>query len=279
MLEALECPSALYSGSRFLSDDWKGVQTLVLWLEDQKIRRLKEEDRAFLRVSGEEDEEEGVRRRLWEEAFTKYLLLLDCPYSLVSDGMEEEGREESGSLDTIMFWLLSFAVSCEFEDVVTISSEERDGADAMETSGHEKEEEEEEEVIISYSQQLDAIGALLSLPRQLSPLNKDKEGEEEDNVKYLERIANKIRLFLKKDSLQALQTALSSPPSSSSFSFSSSSFSSSSISDFPLGFDTGDETVNSIALVLRLLHVHDLRTLQQDVNSIVARAQQHTANP
>lgn len=51
------------------------------------------------------------------------------------------------------------------------------------------------------------------------------------------------------------------------------------LEDFPLGFDSGDEIVNKIATVLRMLHLVDLRDLQSDLNTLIVLGQQFTANP
>ena len=48
---------------------------------------------------------------------------------------------------------------------------------------------------------------------------------------------------------------------------------------FPLGFTTGDATVDKGATLLRLLYIDDLRELQNEVNSIIVTMQEHTANP
>ena len=48
---------------------------------------------------------------------------------------------------------------------------------------------------------------------------------------------------------------------------------------FSLGFSTGDKQVDKAATVLRLLYIDDLRTLQTQVNDIVATLQDFTANP
>ena len=48
---------------------------------------------------------------------------------------------------------------------------------------------------------------------------------------------------------------------------------------FPLGFSSGDATVDRCATVLRMLYLRDLRELQDGVNGILETAQQYTANP
>ncbi|QDZ17728.1 RNA transcription, translation and transport factor protein [Chloropicon primus] len=47
----------------------------------------------------------------------------------------------------------------------------------------------------------------------------------------------------------------------------------------PLGFTTGDEAVDSAALVLRSLYIQDLRGLQTTIDETVVGVQEYTANP
>lgn len=91
------------------------MRQLVVWLEDQKIRHLKIEDRTGLRDTAGDG---------WEPAFQQYLAELNCPYT--------GGRKEF-----ILDWLLGYAVRLEHGDdaeayrAVTRSSVEQ----AVSTSG------------------------------------------------------------------------------------------------------------------------------------------------
>ena len=51
------------------------------------------------------------------------------------------------------------------------------------------------------------------------------------------------------------------------------------LSEFPLGFDTGDADVNKVATVLKMLYISDLRDLQNDLNGLISLGQEYTANP
>ncbi|XP_076463429.1 RNA transcription, translation and transport factor protein-like [Babylonia areolata] len=70
------------------------VRQLVVWLEDQKIRHLKIEDRAGLRDTASAN---------WGSVFQNYLTELNCPYI--------GGRKE-----VILDWLLGYAVRLEHGD-------------------------------------------------------------------------------------------------------------------------------------------------------------------
>jgi RLL motif-containing protein 1 len=48
---------------------------------------------------------------------------------------------------------------------------------------------------------------------------------------------------------------------------------------FPLGFETGSARLDEVARVLRMLHVRELRKLQDEVNRAIVKLQEFTANP
>jgi len=83
-----------HGAEKFDAASQKDYRNLVVWLEDQKIRNYKIDDRKQLRDVESED---------WSKAFLKYLDDLCCPR--ISDSSEE-----------ILDWLIGFAVRLEFED-------------------------------------------------------------------------------------------------------------------------------------------------------------------
>nr|CAD7393752.1 unnamed protein product [Timema cristinae] len=82
--------------SRALADEENENQfrNLVIWLEDQKIRHYKIEDRQSLR---------DIKSADWPKAFKRYRNDLACPV---------QGDKDSEHLE----WLLSFAVRLEYSD-------------------------------------------------------------------------------------------------------------------------------------------------------------------
>ncbi|XP_032883219.1 RNA transcription, translation and transport factor protein [Amblyraja radiata] len=76
--------------------DEVGFRNLVVWLEDQKIRHYKIEERGTLR---------NVQNNEWPKHFEKYLADVNCPF-------KAEERQEN--LD----WLLGLAVRLEYADNV-----------------------------------------------------------------------------------------------------------------------------------------------------------------
>lgn len=71
------------------------LRALIVWLEDQKIRHNKIEDRNELRCNTGEN---------WIATFSKYLKELECPYNPKSE------------LPAAIDWLLGVAVRYEFGD-------------------------------------------------------------------------------------------------------------------------------------------------------------------
>ncbi|XP_046441915.1 RNA transcription, translation and transport factor protein-like [Daphnia pulex] len=74
--------------------DEKQFRSTIVWLEDQKVRRYKIEDRESLRNTTAEQ---------WNQAFEQYLKDLDCPFA-------------NGSRPEIVDWLLGLAVQFEFNE-------------------------------------------------------------------------------------------------------------------------------------------------------------------
>jgi RLL motif-containing protein 1 len=74
--------------------DESSFRGLISWLEDQKIRHYKIEDRAGLRDAGSSD---------WPKAFKKYLEDLSCPIA-------------DADKNSLIDWILGYAVRLEYGD-------------------------------------------------------------------------------------------------------------------------------------------------------------------
>uniref|UniRef100_A0A1B6KTB4 RNA transcription, translation and transport factor protein n=1 Tax=Graphocephala atropunctata TaxID=36148 RepID=A0A1B6KTB4_9HEMI len=83
-----------YAPDSFSINDEKQVRNLVLWLEDQKIRQYKVEERAELR---------DIESPEWSKAFQKYCQDVACPL-------------HEGKITEQLEWLLGFAVRLEYAD-------------------------------------------------------------------------------------------------------------------------------------------------------------------
>ena len=51
------------------------------------------------------------------------------------------------------------------------------------------------------------------------------------------------------------------------------------LENFSAGIETGDELINQMSVVLKMLHLWDFRELQTDLNSLIVLGQEYTANP
>lgn len=96
VVSSVTFPSYLMPNRKILSfPDPKQFRTTILWLEDQKIRHYKIEDRAGLRKFDSEEE--------WDAAYEVFKKDVGVPESLKSR-IEE------------MAWLLSYATRLEYYD-------------------------------------------------------------------------------------------------------------------------------------------------------------------
>lgn len=75
--------------------DEKHIRSLVIWLENQKIRHYKIEDRENLAQ---------LTSPSWSNHFEKYLSDIECPFL------------KNGKLQDQIEWLLGYAVKLEYSD-------------------------------------------------------------------------------------------------------------------------------------------------------------------
>jgi hypothetical protein len=215
---------------------------LVTWLEDRKIRELDIEWRKPLRSDGPE----------WDKAFNNYLEKIGCPYKW-------ENLAEDDSKDAIA-WLISYAVSAEYEDIadtcndmesktyLSANEENKGGSARMDES------EAENEYDSVLAPEVDKLGSMMLL----------KRGQGEGDHDYLQRVSRQIKLILTPGSLHALQTlGKDGIP----------------LESFPSVFETTDEVLKQVSVVLRMLYLYDFRELQNDLNALIVLGQEYTANP
>jgi len=89
---------------RFDLGDPKAFRTLVVWLEDQKIRHYPVEARAPLR---------NIQENSWNEVFWKYLEDLEAPSAVLP---MKSPYEDISNLKITLNWLFSQAVTAEYGD-------------------------------------------------------------------------------------------------------------------------------------------------------------------
>jgi RLL motif-containing protein 1 len=264
--------------------DWSTVDvqergnqaSLLLWLEDRKIREFSIADREGLRISPSETGAE--RWRVWGQAVKDYLVTLGCPH----DWDEEP-------VDCVL-WAVQYAIYVEYEECAesctNIESSSGVNSNSMDASsssssaagGGGRGNYDDDEALDAAS--IDELGGRLAESRLPG----------EPNADYLHRLAKIIRFQVvpclaesggSEMDVSGGASASASGSSSSSGGGNSSNNNSSNIdiSEFPLGFDTGDASVNKVALVLKMMYISDLRDLQNDLNGLISLGQEYTANP
>lgn len=229
LLDYLECPF----GDSFDINVRSEVVKLVSWLEDRKIRELEIQDRNALKAGGI-----GFLDEL-----SKYMKTLNSPYETVTDD----------NIGMIVMWLLSHAISVEYEDNVTILKDSEEG-DLVDNSTD----------INEIDIQVNELGKSLGLIRNTN----------ESSASFLHRIARKVRLSLTPGAIDILKettTDNNNDDNSSNGTYT--------LNDFPLGFASGDEAVDQVSKVIKMLHLFDLRELQNDLNALIVLGQEYTANP
>lgn len=217
------------------------LKALVVWLEDQKIRHYKIEDRLPLRDSTGED---------WNTAFKKYLEDLFCPHDVVT------------SFSAAVDWLLGYAVQCEFDDRRNEqSSALKCGLSSAETPASLPQASEKSALDVDPKSKVFA-DSVQTLARLLMVTSHP------DPAVTLEA----VRLVIEeKLSQSAIQEAKSKPRDKKERKFK--------VSGKDCGFSVGNPALEEAATALRLLHIKELRTLQTQINQLIVTAQALTADP
>lgn len=208
---------------------------LVVWLEDQVIRHYPIEERTPLRK---------VTTVEWEDAFTKYLNDIACPFS---------DREE------IADWLLGLAVRLEYGDNVekyksiTAESVNQNSASVPQVKPKNPLDNMDFESS-EFKGHVKALAQLLGV----SP--------HPDHLETLSACCTVIQNSFSKEALEKKQNTKKGGKQSS-------------VMEMPLGFETNDPVLDKAAKILRLCFIHDLRDLQTKINEIIVSVQNITANP
>ena len=231
----------------------EGLKALVVWLEDQKIRHWKIEERAAMRSSTGDN---------WRATFKEYLSQLECPYDLDT------------SFNATIDWLLGVAVRYEFIDAATQHPDLRHGLVKGAT----------DQCSNSLPPKPAASGGGKASALDISP----KDEIFQRGVGALAKILEVTRhpdptvllaacriVIEEKLTEEALKAAREKGPASQAgkrpkhFK----------VTPQDCGFDLGDPVLSEAAKVLRLLHLQELRTLQTDINKMIVALQALTADP
>nr|CAG4648804.1 EOG090X0ARU [Polyphemus pediculus] len=158
----------------FNASDSKQFQSMVVWLEDQKIRRYKIEERESLRktLSGEE----------WDKAFSQYLSDLECPVS-------------SCPKNEILDWLLGLAVHFEFSENVELYSGNKEVTDKVKSTVKMNPLDNLDFNSDEFKNGVNALADMLKIPRHI------------DHLVTLDAVCNLVKEKLDSGKLKTNQTA------------------------------------------------------------------------
>eukprot|EP00117_Sycon_ciliatum_P024991 scpid76089/ scgid20843/ UPF0568 protein C14orf166; CLE7 homolog; UPF0568 protein C14orf166 homolog len=223
----------------FSLDDEQHVRTLVVWLEDQKIRFYPSEDRKSLRE---------ITSAQWHNAFTKYLQDLECPVDF---------RKQASVID----WLLGCALRLEYADNCEVYSRVDQAVSQAQTAANTSSGQSSSKLATmdpdsaDFKQGVASLAKLLQLPQHSDP------------VKVFQAARMLLESRFSPDAMKEFKQA--SLESKDMFA----------LDKMDLGFDTKNKCLNQAAKVLRLLHIAELRQLQTSINEIIVTVQTITANP
>lgn len=289
VLRALEYPTlATLAGttSTTLDNRLDELARIVSWLEDRKIRHRAIADREPLRTAGPH----------WDEAFFTYLREMDCPYDLkpVATGAGGEGQAEASSSRLRgLSWLVAEAAAEEFAEH---GQEYAEAAKKILAQSHSVQVEQAAKsrpasaspppppgASVEVLQGKSAAPAAATATRLdvspssvLAPAGEDKKRNGSDGLDHREEKKgdDKDGVDHAGGRVSRCNTAVSMEQDGGAEDGQGDGdrvFDE--LEGFSAGVDTGDETCNRVATVLRMLYLSDLRTLQDEVNGVLAMAQ------
>ena len=227
--------------------DPQDLKLLVIWLEDQKIRHYKIEDRAGLHNHAEEK---------WKQTFKQYLSALECPFN------------PDTQLQSVVDWLLGVAVRYEYGDAAKEHSDLRCGivpsalgtAVQQTLSGRSNSALDIDPSDKTFCAGVQALAKIVQVTRHPDP------SVLLEAVRIV--VAEKLSA-LAMEAANSSKTVKSGGKHVKQFSMTPKEF----------GFDLGDPVLGEAAKVLRLLHIQELRHLQTHINEVIVAVQAMTANP
>ena len=251
-LQALE----YHSASTFNPEASADLQALAVWLEDQKIRHLKIEERDALR----EVEPEGK----WRDAFAGYLAKLECPYDLAS--------QRTATLD----WLLGVALRYDYADAAESQPDLRRGLTAVApglatptatptsaqhpSSAGGKSPLDFDPTDATFRAGVEALAKIVKVTPHPDP------------AVLLEAVRLVIQEKLSPQALEAAEKRTEEGKGRKATKRYD-------ITPRECGFEMDDPALAEAAKVLRLLHLQELRRLQTHVNEMIVAVQALTADP
>uniref|UniRef100_G1PYP4 RNA transcription, translation and transport factor protein n=1 Tax=Myotis lucifugus TaxID=59463 RepID=G1PYP4_MYOLU len=234
-------------------------RNFIVWLEDQKIRHYKIEDRGNLR---------NIHSSDWPKFFEKYLTDVSCPFKI-------QYRQEA------IDWLLGLAVRLEYGDnaspSILISMAIKNCKNRL--FGEKGSTEKYKDSVSDNTKNADNAAKNAEPLINLDVNNPDfKAGvmalanllqiqRHDDYLVMLKAIRILVQERLTQDAVAKANQAKEGLPVA--------------LDKHILGFDTGeiDAVLNEAAQILRLLHIEELRELQTKINEAIVAVQAIIADP
>ncbi|CAK0757444.1 hypothetical protein CVIRNUC_002540 [Coccomyxa viridis] len=187
-----------------------------------------------------------IASKQWPAAFLKYLTNLECPLDLSA----------ASASNDVLDWLLHYAVDLEYGDRAEqvdkqISSRSIAQPPAPQPDHPDLQGVGFPELQAGVTQLLD----LLQLPHVEAPL--------------AQQLAT-AKQVLAEDVLPALKHSPGASTDGGRIVH---------VADLQLGFSTGDDKLDTAAMILRMLFIKDLRKLQTQIDEMIVQVQEYTANP
>ncbi|KAK2104200.1 hypothetical protein P7K49_018056 [Saguinus oedipus] len=241
-----------HNPSGFNCKDETEFRNFIVWLEDQKIRHYKIEDRGNLR---------NIHSSDWPKFFEKYLRDVNCPFKI---------QERQEAID----WLLGLAVRLEYGDNENKSEKYKDLVPDNAKTADNATKNAEPLINLDvnnpdFKAGVMALANLLQIQRHddyLTIMLIALEQFYSDHVSFNHKaIRILVQERLTQDAVaKANQTKEGLPVA---------------LDKHILGFDTGDAVLNEAAQILRLLHIEELRELQTKINEAIVAVQAIIADP
>uniref|UniRef100_A0A7S0QZ09 Uncharacterized protein n=1 Tax=Pyramimonas obovata TaxID=1411642 RepID=A0A7S0QZ09_9CHLO len=248
----------------FAVEDTSKYRQLVVWLEDTKIRFYKPEERKELRATGAHAQ--------WEAAFAKFLEEMGCD---IEPSPENRGKV----VDFLMFQAVGFDYKDGAEKLNTMAASLKPPREQPVASSSQPKNNKRSRAQ-AQSQNAQPPLSKIDTPEFIAALTKVAEllkvpVQTDDPAKLLKTTLAVAQRVLSPAAIEATaaaaQHASQEKGDKTLFGLSK--------SQFPLGFDMGDSNLETLATVLRVLHVNELRTLQSQVDHMIVEMQEHTADP
>lgn len=217
-------------------------RSLVLWLENTKIRAYRVEDRKGLA---------DIQSTSWGAAFENWLAEVQCPFSSNTD-----------SDTAVIAWLLQYAVSLVFQDNASTYNSQA-GTDTKQEARKRKRQQEVYPDLASPQVQtaLQQLAQKLQLPAE--------QGQSQSAI--LQAAYDLVT--------QQLLPAVEDTKLSQAAQQAAQQLAHLDANKFPLGFSTGDAELDTAATILRMLYIKDLRLLQSSIDEALVAVQEFTHNP